>query len=686
MASDLQKTIAGALLFGASALTGNALLMTAAGGISVNWTSEGLAGLWGALAPGTPLARAGGRAIRSAVTHLRRDYQQEYGKQADTNAFTLVADCADAAAAAIAPNDNPAIAAQRSLTVALDDLLHSHEERQRRFLERELLPATATAFQRELENDADAWRGYYGAVLNILVANQAAVTGHLERLPELLAALQDDQAAHNALMDSHEQLLVEIAALRDALAQMNQSNPKRPIGKAYIDTSVARNGGSATVRNDRTGEASSIPEGVSADELYSGSAVAEGPGSVALTENRSGAQHTPDPAPEPGRPPAIVLTLHFSPTPAGAQVRWSADEIGGFTSAFTSPFPGPALPAVLRALEQRQHPGFALEPGDTAQLAALGLLTDDNRLPPDLPRRVGRALYTALVNGQGIAAMAVAQAQAAQTNRPLALRLLLPPDAVALAALPWELLWADGPAPLLLSATPSLLLTRHLDRPDPLPPLAERRGRPLRILALTPQTQRDPGDLAEIQRELAALWADLRATGTAEISEVSPVTRADLARAMRHKPDIVQFTGHGWYADGRGVLLLDPTGGGASADLVAADKVAVALRGARMVLLAACRGGQSAGITGGAESLLTGVAPALSALGVPIVVGMQLGLRVGSALQAVEAVYSALAAGLSAQAAVGRARDELYVTETQDGAWYVPVLYVATRDAGPVYV
>jgi len=35
---------------------------------------------------------------------------------------------------------------------------------------------------------------------------------------------------------------------------------------------------------------------------------------------------------------------------------------------------------------------------------------------------------------------------------------------------------------------------------------------------------------------------------------------------------------------------------------------------------------------------------------------------------------------------VGRARDELYVLETQDGAWYVPVLYVATREAGPVYV
>lgn len=153
------------------------------------------------------------------------------------------------------------------------------------------------------------------------------------------------------------------------------------------------------------------------------------------------------------------------------------------------------------------------------------------------------------------------------------------------------------------------------------------------------------------------------------------MTRAELARAMRHEPDIVHVTSHGWYADGRGVLMLDPTIGGASADRVAADEVAVALRGARMVLLMACRGGQSAGITGGAESLLTGVAPALSALGVPLVVSMQLGLRVSSALRASETIYSALAAGHSAQAAVGRARDELYVHEMQDGAWYVPVLY-----------
>ena len=687
MANDLQKTIAGALLFGASALTGNALLMSAAGGVGVNWTSEGLAGLWrqadGALTPGSALARAGGRAIRSAVTQLRRDYQQEYGKQADTSAFALVADCADDAAADIVPGDDPAIAAQHSLADALNALLHGHEERQRSFLERELLPATTTAFQRELENDADAWRGYYGTLLNALMSTQAALAGQIAQLPELIAHLQDEALARTALSDSYDQLLIEIKALREAIARMQQG--ARPIGEANIESAVAEEGGNATVRNDGSGAAPDL-SAISADKLAYRSAIARGKDSIALTENRYGANHTSDPAPEPGRPPALVLTIQFTPTAVGAQVRWSADEIGAYTSAFTSPDPGAALPAVLRALEQRQHPAFALEPGDIEQLAARGLLTADETLPPDLPRRVGRALYTALVSGQGIAALAVAQDQAAKTNRPLALRLLLDPVAAELAALPWELLWANGPAPLLLSATPSLILTRHLDRPDPLPPLVERRGRPLRILALTPQVQRAPDELAEIQRELAALWGELRDTGVAEITEISPVSRADLARAMRNPADIVQFTGHGWYADRRGVLMLDPTDKGASADMVNADEIAVALRGARMVLLTACRGGQSAGITGGADSLLTGVAPALSALGVPIVVGMQLGLRVGSALRASAAIYSALAAGHSAQFAVGRARDELYVTETQDGAWYVPVLYVATREGGPVYV
>jgi len=688
MASDLEKTIAGALLFGASALTGNALLLALAGGVGVNWTSEGLVGLWQQRAlkitPGTPLALAGERAIRRALGELRRAYRKQHGPQADTAAFELVAACASAAAAELSTADEPGITAQRAFAGALTGLLHGHEERQALFLERELLPATAIAFQAELDADADAWRGYQSQMVAALAAAQAAMAAQLQRLPEVVALLRDESRARQALANSYERLEAEIAALRAAILQLSaRTGGARPVGKAYIESAVARDGGSATVRNDRSAPRRS--EAISADELYDGSAIAEGPGSRALAENRYGAS-TSDPAAEPGRPPALVLTLQFTPTPDGAQVRWVGDEVGGFKSTFQAPYRGADLAAVLRALEQQQHPAFALQPAELARLAALGLCGADGALPENLAQRVGQALYTALISGAGIAALALAQRQAAQTSRPLAMRLLLPPEAVELAALPWELLWPTTGGPLLLSASPGPLLTRHLDLAEPLPPLAERRGRPLRILALTPHAQRAPDELAEIRAELAQLWATLRARKVAEVVEVSPVTRDDLARALRSAPDIVQFTGHGWYTGGRGVLMLDPLTPGAPADLVDADQAAVALRGTRMVLLTACRGAQGAGIEGGAESLLTGVAPALSAAGVPVVVGMQLGVRVTAALRACDAIYSALAEGLSAQAAVGRARDELYVLEQDRASWYVPTLYVRTREPGPVYL
>lgn len=683
MANDLQKTIAGALLFGASALTGNALLMTTAGGIGVNWTSEGLAGLWQrvtvANAPGTPLTRVARRSLEQALAQVEAAYVKE-ATSADPETFRELRGCIAAFNGLVIMQPADLATAQRDLISSLEQLLGERPALD--FVKAHLLPTTARTFRSALAGDDEAWRLYHGWLLERL-ASQIAThdlrsTQALERAEAVLTRIASHEQALVTLHASAEQLMKLTGAV-EATDGVTFKNDHLDIGGELVQAGENIVLGDSTNRSVApTPDVRPPKKAVFRNENVTVKENVYQAGSDFIRRDRAGT--------DVDLPDTFVLTLQFTPIATGAQVRWSADEIGTYTSAFTTPYPGAALPAVLRGLEQRQHPAFALEPGDMAQLAALGFLTAEGGLPPDLPRRVGQALYTALVNGPGSAALAVAQTQAAQTNRPLVLRLLLDPAAVELAALPWELLWANGPAPLLLSATPSLLLTRHLDRPDPLPPRTERSNRPLRILALTPQVQRAPGELAAIQRELALLWAELRATRTAEITEISPVTRTDLARAMRNPADIVQFTGHGWYADGRGVLMLDPTGNGASAELVNADEIAVALRGARMVLLAACRGGQSAGITGGADSLLTGVAPALSALGVPIVVGMQLGLRVDSALRASAVIYSALAAGRSAQAAVGRARDELYVSETQDGAWYVPVLYVATRDGGPVYV
>lgn len=689
MASDPQEIVVGALRFGASALTGNALLLSLAGGIGINWSAEDLWGLWhqGAsnMAPDSPLTRAEERAIRRAVAELRKAYRKQYGQQADTAAFERVVGCAGATAVYTAVSAS-GVTAQRILTEALAGLLHDYEERQVVYLGLELLPATAKALQAELDADADAWQSYQGQLIATLADRSTQLTSRLQRLPEIIAALENEAQARRALADSFEYLEQEIVKLRNAIARRAAgSSEGRPVGAAYIDSAVAHGGGTATLRSNHTDKLRRS-EGISADELYEGSAIAKGPGSQALVEHRYGGAFTPDPSSAPGRPPALVLTLQLTPTAEGARVRWSADEIGAYISDFVSPYRGLALATMLRALERRQHPAFALADGDHERLRALGLVEDDTALPDDLPQRVGRRLYAALVSGPGLAALEVSRTQAMATSRPLALRLLVPPGAVELAALPWELLWPAQGLPLLLSAQPSLLFTRHLDLDGPLPAFGKPQARPLRILALTPQAQRAPADLTAIQAKLSQLWQELKGRGVAEVTEVSPVTRDDLARAMSHAPDIVQYTGHGWYAEGRGVLLLDPATPGPHADRVDADQIAVALRGARMVVLSACRGAQGAGIEAGSASLLTGIAPALSAAGVPLVVGMQLGVSVDGALRASEAIYSAIARGLSVQAAVGRARDELYVAESARSSWYVPTLYVRTREPGPIFL
>lgn len=394
----------------------------------------------------------------------------------------------------------------------------------------------------------------------------------------------------------------------------------------------------------------------------------------------------PTPAPAPADPPAFTLTLQLSPTPDGARVRWSADTLDAFSSTFVSPYHGADLAAVLGALEGLQHPAFAPAQETRTRLRALGLVGEDDPPPDDLARQVGRELFRALVSGQGIAALTMARSQAAQRGQALALNLLFPPDAAELAALPWELLWDERPGPLLLSTTPRVLLTRHLELPDPLPAAPPQRGRPLRILAFTPRSQQTADDHQLLTSSLDQLWESLEQAGIATVTTVTHATRAALARAASERYDIVQFTGQGWYAEGRGVLFCDPEAPGAPPDRLDADQVAVALRGARMVVLAACRSAHGANVEGPPTSVLTGVAPALSAAGVPVVVGMQLGVRLSAALHACQAIYQGVAAGLSVQIAVGRAREELYVAEVDRASWYVPALYLRTRSPGSVVI
>ena len=173
--NDTQKTIAGTLMIGAGILSGNATLLSVAGGIGVNWASDGLIGLWDQavhhFAPEEPLRRAYQRAITSAIAQLRAGYARQTG-QIEAQTFDLLADCAGAVSQAQYPPDVVSVAtAQHTLARELDNLLYAHPERVQTYVKQSLLDAVAQAFRDELAHDADAWRRFHGWLIEQLSAN-----------------------------------------------------------------------------------------------------------------------------------------------------------------------------------------------------------------------------------------------------------------------------------------------------------------------------------------------------------------------------------------------------------------------------------------------------------------------------------------------------------------------------------
>jgi hypothetical protein len=169
--------------------------------------------------------------------------------------------------------------------------------------------------------------------------------------------------------------------------------------------------------------------------------------------------------------------------------------------------------------------------------------------------------------------------------------------------------------------------------------------------------------------------------GVAKIEELNPATPSTFVDRIQAGPpvDIVHFYGHGRYKDGQGELLFDDPSGGEY--WLRADRLGVLPPSMRLVLLHAC---QSSTIS--EEGLLTGVAPALSAAGVPAVVAMQLTIRIPVATRFAGIVYRSLARGDSVQRAVSLARQALYVEERDGVSWYVPTVTIRARDTGPMYL
>jgi hypothetical protein len=400
-------------------------------------------------------------------------------------------------------------------------------------------------------------------------------------------------------------------------------------------------------------------------------------------EQRQTGQSGPDAQPVAPLPQSIPLVLRIADQGDHATIIWEADVIGRRQSTFRLPYDAATLPVVIKALDALQYGrDFAaerLDEQDRAQLAALGLWAND-KLVADIQKRVGRAIYAALVaDPEGNTALRTVRDYATAEGKPLSFLLRVPPDAINLAALPWELLW-DQANPVLLSRGKLASWVRYLDLEQALPPaIAIDNARPLRILAIAPHAELPEEIRAAERLARTQAWKALVDSGNVVIEELSPATRSGLIDRVQNGPqvDILHFYGHGRYRDGEGALLFDRPDG--SMTWVSADQLASLFSDARLVMIHACK---SAMVS--EKGLLSAIAPALSAAGIPAIVAMQLTVQADAGTRFAGVVYRNLARGASIQDAVNQARQALFVEDDEGISWYVPTLTIRARDTGPL--
>lgn len=390
----------------------------------------------------------------------------------------------------------------------------------------------------------------------------------------------------------------------------------------------------------------------------------------------------------------VQVSLRFTPTNQGARIRWESVAFGGVDSDFTTPYPGTALAAVIKALDALQYPAYPAQSpafNDTEKhtLERHGLWKQ-GRVTQDAHKIVGRTLFDALTQSrESYGAVMAARGAAVNMGTTISYLLRFPEDAIDLAALPWEAMW-DQNRPLLLSQGGQNLdsCERYLDvRLALKPPLP--RGKQLHILALSPHAGIPEQTRTEERTARIRSWEQLKAKGLLDWDELSPVTATNLYNRLRDwskpKPDIVHFFGHGTYENSNGFLYLDnapvqPT----ASEMISASQLSAMLGDVRLIVIHACRSAM-VGNTVELGGILTGVAPALATVS-EAVVAMQLTVRITAAIRFQEVFYEELTRGQSLQSAVSEARRSLYVIESDGASWYVPTLYIRTREQKPVYL
>lgn len=293
--------------------------------------------------------------------------------------------------------------------------------------------------------------------------------------------------------------------------------------------------------------------------------------------------------------------------------------------------------------------------------------------------QIGSALFRWLLPPPLESHLRIAWDRARRNSYGLRLRLSI--DAPELAAWPWELLHDPVRGhPFAVSA--ETLLVRFFDQTSAFGgPGQHRATLPLNLLLVLPAAPEL--DLDREQRSVEAIAATMPdALRVRTLKGV--ITRQVLADALLMGAyDIVHFSGHGTFQDGRGYIALNtPEGDQDWVHSGALAQLAVNHGSIKLVVLNTCSSGQMDD-----NRAFQGLAPQMVRYGVPAVVAMQYPLTDEAANVFTREFYKRLVLGADAgrvDVAVTYARGMLSVILPHGRAWATPVLYTNAPD-GRIY-
>ncbi|MCP4362294.1 MAG: CHAT domain-containing protein [Chloroflexi bacterium] len=439
-------------------------------------------------------------------------------------------------------------------------------------------------------------------------------------------------------------------------------------------------------------------------------------------------------SPAPAGDEALVIQL-LQPPEGGAPLAQVTQSPQGGESApqtLVLPYSEAELEAVLKGLGKPFGPLTAtkLKPEITAVLQAHNL-SDGKFLLKQIYPRVGKKLYDSLFAGDiGKMLFAARLAKGATDGagggvpplssprhtpgmipgeqdiigapKSLPVRLVIDANSPTLAAYPWEMVYNDQ----ALLADGVIDLIRYI--PYPNPPKSLKIDLPLRVLIVSPR----PKNLASLPpyAEPATVMQTLQGQLSAEQVTVTrlpkPTRRGLLAYLRQHPVHLLHFDGHGIYGKlcpvcsqahtpnskkcvneacnyplaeepAQGYLALENAQ--QQANYISADVFAntiLAGSAVQAVVLSACQSG-----LGRQVNLFSGVAPALIQRGIPAVIAMQLAIGVKPAIAFVRDFYKTLAQFKPLVAAVREGRRTLYDDASNPQTWFVPVLYLRSKDS-----